>query len=120
MRLLLDEHIAPMVAERLRERGYDVIAVRERPALLGAADEELMSVAVEERRAVATYDIAGFRVLARERILAEEHHFGVVLLDRASFPQGKRYMGGLIAALERLLSAMPAEDALVDREWWPD
>lgn len=120
MRLLLDEHIAPPVAERLRGRGHDVIAVREHPALLGAADGELLSVAFEERRAVVTYDLRGFRVLARERVIDETHHFGVVLLDAGSFPQGARYFGRLISALEALLAAMPSEDALIDREWWPE
>lgn len=121
MRLLLDEHIDPVVAERLRERGYDVSAVGERAALLGAADEEqLFKVAFAERRALVTYDIADFRVRARERIIDEEHHFGVVLLDPASFPQGERYLGRLMSALEALLTAMSAEDALFDREWWPD
>lgn len=120
MRLLLDEHVDPLIAERLRERGYDVIAVGERPDMLGAADEDLVELAFGERRAVATYDLAGFRVLARARMMEERHHFGVVLLDPASFPQGARYVGRLISALDALLSTMPAEDALFDREWWPE
>lgn len=108
------------MADRLRERGQDVVAVRERPALLGSADEELFQVAFDERRAVVTYDVAGFRLLARRRILDETHHFGVVLLDPRSFPQGRRSVGALISALDTLLRAMPAEDALFDREWWPE
>ena len=120
MRLLLDEHIDPVVAERLRTRGHDVIAVTERAALVGADDGTLFDVAFDERRAIVTYDIAGFRTLARARMDAETHHFGAVLLDPESFPQGKRYVGKLIAALQGLLESMPAEDALYDRERWPE
>jgi hypothetical protein len=98
LRLLLDEHVARVVTERLREGGHDVLGVRERPDLLGKADEDLFEVAFEERRAVVTYDLAGFRALATERIIDEGHHFGVVLLHPASFPQGKRHIGRLISA----------------------
>jgi len=120
LRLLLDEHVDPRIAERLRERGHDVVAVTQRSDLLGATDEDLFEIAVEERRAVVTYDLAGFRALATEQIIEEGHHFGVVLLHPEPFPQGERYLGGLISALDALLTAMPAEDALLDREWWPD
>lgn len=92
----------------------------QRPDLLGAADEDLFTVALEERRAVVTYDVTGFRRLSTERIIDEGHHFGVVLLHPEPFPQGERYLGRSISALDALLTAMPAEDALFDREWWLD
>lgn len=41
MRLLLDEHFAPLIAEVLRERGHDAVA--EMPSLRGESDERLLS-----------------------------------------------------------------------------
>lgn len=96
------------------------MAVSERPDLLGAADDHLFEIALEERRAVVTYDLAGFRALATEQMIEERHHFGIVLLHPEPFPQGERYLGRLISALDALLTAMPAVDALLDQEWWPD
>ena len=43
MRLLLDEHYSREIAERLRERGHDVIAVKEDAALEGLDDEPLLT-----------------------------------------------------------------------------
>ncbi|MBI2324779.1 MAG: DUF5615 family PIN-like protein [Chloroflexi bacterium] len=119
MRLLFDEHIAIVVAQRLRERGHDVVAVGERAELYGAADPVLLEIAVEERRAIATYDM-GFRALARRRFDEEAHHFGLVLLGPRAFPQGERHFGRLISALDAMLAALPEDDALMDREWWPE
>jgi 23S rRNA A2030 N6-methylase RlmJ len=120
LRLLLDQHVDPVVAQRLREKGNDVIAVVERAELIGAEDAAVFDAAFAEHRVVVTYDLEGFRSLARERIIAETHHYGLVLLDPRSFPQDRRYIGRLIAALESALAEMTADDALFDREWWPE
>ena len=42
MKLLLDEMHAPRVAARLRERGHDAVAVKERAELIGMSDEDLL------------------------------------------------------------------------------
>ena len=118
MRLLLDEHVDRAVAAELRSRGFDVIAVTESERLLGASDHLLLAHAEDERRAVVTYDVADFRTLANERFFNEEHHHGLVLVNRRRFRHGKEHLGGLIEALAELLGQQPADDALVDREIW--
>lgn len=118
MRLLLDEHVDKAVAPGLRTFGFDVVAVSEDERLVGVSDHAVLGHAVGGRRAVVTYDVADFRILSSERILNEEHHFGVIVLSARRFPQGKRYVGSLIEALAELLRQMPADDALADRELW--
>lgn len=118
MRLLLDEHVDKAIAEALRAQGFDVVAVTEDPTLVKLSDDALLVRALEDRRAVLTYDVVDFRRAAVDRLSSEEHHHGIVLVTRRRFPHGKRHAGALIAALRRLLEEMPAEDALVDREWW--
>ncbi len=118
MRLLLDEHADKAVAQALRAESFDVVAVTEDPTLLAIHDHLLLVRALEDRRALVTYDVVDFRRAALDRLSIEEHHPGIVLLTRRRFPQGKRHNGALIAALRRLLEEMPADDALVDREWW--
>ncbi|MDQ3096655.1 MAG: DUF5615 family PIN-like protein [Chloroflexota bacterium] len=118
MRLLLDEHIDRTVAERLRSEGFDVVAVTERPDLIEAGDRELLEQAAADRRAIVTYDVADFRIAARERVSDELIHSGVILLNPRRFPQGKRHIGGMVAALAALLEELRADDALIDRERW--
>lgn len=118
MRLLLDEHIDRTVAERLRARDFDVVAVTEQPDLIQARDRELLERASADRRAIVTYDVADFRVAVRERAADERVHCGVVLLNPRRFPQGKRHIGVMVTALADLLEEMRAEDALADRELW--
>lgn len=118
MRLLLDEHLDKIVAARLRSRSFDVVAVTEDKQLVGASDRHVLERAVQDRRAVATYNVRDFRILANERLLTEDHHFGLVLSDARRLPQGTRYVGALIEALTQLLEERPADDALVDREIW--
>ncbi len=118
MRLLLDEHVDKAIAEALRAQGLDVVAVTEGPTLITLSDEALLVRALEDRRAVLTYDLVDFRRAAVDRLTIEEHHHGIVLVARRRFPQCKPHNGALIAALRRLLEEMPADDVLVDREWW--
>lgn len=49
VRLLLDEHFAPLIAEVLRERGHDAVA--EMPSLRGESDERLLSTPARSTRA---------------------------------------------------------------------
>lgn len=95
-----------------------MLAVRERPSLLGATDDQLFRVASEEHRAVVTYDIPDYRTLVWRCLVDEDHHFGLVLLHPTPFPQGREFVGRVIQALEALLTDMAAEDALADRELW--
>lgn len=118
MRLLLDEQLDRDIAARLRDRGLDVIAVTEDEERRGRSDAAVLDRAVAERRAVVTYDVVDFRVLASERLLNDEHHFGVIVVIPGRFPQGKRSSGALIEALATLLEDRPADDALMDRELW--
>ena len=54
MRLLLDGHCSPTIAEKLRALGHDVVSVKERPDLVGKDDHSLFLVIVTEQRAILT------------------------------------------------------------------
>jgi len=58
VRLLLDEHLPPRLAEVLRAHGLEVIAVAAHGELRGRPDEELLALADSERRALVTRDAA--------------------------------------------------------------
>lgn len=111
MRLYLDEMISPAVARRLRERGNDVVAAVERDAL-GMADAAQLARAIHEERALVTYNLADFVLLARAAAAAGREHWGIVLVSARSIAPS--VIGGLTRALEALLAERPAPDALKD------
>ena len=104
MKLLLDEHISPRVADALRARGHDVAAVAEFSELRGAADETVLAAATAAGRAVVTHNFADFIAIAAEWASTGRTHSGVVLVPITFQRQGLR---AYIAALDTLLQSPP-------------
>jgi hypothetical protein len=115
LRLLLDEHISPVVAEQLRDRGHDVVAAIE-VGLAGIDDSRVLSRAIADRRAVVTNNIKDFRPLHVAYLTTGVAHYGIVLVPTARYELSRKRLGGLITALDELLAGMAAEDTLCDRE----
>jgi predicted nuclease of predicted toxin-antitoxin system len=109
VRLYLDEMISPGVAGVLRDRGHDVVAAAECGAL-GASDAGQLARAIHERRALVTYDIADFVILARAAATAGRDHWGLLLINHRHLPPSD--LGGLIGALAFLLEQRPDPDGL--------
>ena len=104
VRLLLDEMISPSVAAQLCDRGHDVTAVAAAPELRGSSDEHILEVAgTVEERVVVTLNVADFAALdARWRGWGRVHA-GIVFVTTAAFPQDRRFIGSLVAALQQIL-----------------
>lgn len=119
MKLLLDEHFSQLVARRLRdEHGHDVVAVTERPDLVGLSDEALFEVARAERRALVTENAADFMPLVRSATASGSPHAGLIVTSHRAFPRSKDSIGSLVVALDALLSSHLSDDSLVDRVTW--
>jgi len=68
-RLLTDENVHPEVVSFLRDRGCDVLDVKEQRQM-GASDPEIVNLAADERRVILTHDRDFGRLLmAREESL---------------------------------------------------
>lgn len=78
MKLLVDESLSVTVARLLREAGHDAIHVSDRN-LLGAADPEVIRVAVDEERFVIAADTDFGELLA----IGRHPGTSVLLLRRA-------------------------------------
>ena len=117
MRLLLDEHLSPAIAEQLKARGHDVVTVAE-AGLVGLADERVLAWAVREGRAVVTNNIRDFRSLHVDSLKARSPHCGIVLVPTGKYSLRRETLGPLVAALDRLLTRSPAPDALRDAEYF--
>jgi hypothetical protein len=118
VRLLLDEHFSPEIAESLRPHGHDVVAVAEREDLRGRADAVILAAAAAERRVVVTEDVGDLMSLAARRLPDRKPHRGVVLVARHAFPRYRSGFGAIIRALDALLAAHPGDDDLVGNVIW--
>jgi predicted nuclease of predicted toxin-antitoxin system len=118
VKLLLDEHLPASIAAELRRHGHDVVAVVERRDLRRSPDTALWAAARVEGRAIVSADVRDFmRLVARDDAVAGAHP-GVVLINHRLFTRGGRDVGRLVVALDRLLAAYPATDALDGRVAW--
>lgn len=119
VRLLLDEHFSPEIARQLRSRGYDVIAVKERPELIGRSDRVHFASMPAQRRAIVTQDLGDFRPLLAEAMRSGTKTYGLVCVPaRASL--SRQMIGQMVAALEQLLRENPEDEDLINRggETW--
>ncbi len=114
VRLLLDEHLSPEIARQLRVRGHDVLAVAERPNLLGRSDRVHFASMSEQRRAIVTRDLGDFRPLLAEALRAGAKTYGLVCVP-ARVSLSRESIGRLVDSLERLLREHPGDDAAIDR-----
>jgi hypothetical protein len=117
VRLLLDEMHAASIAGRLRDGGFDVIAVTEERELRGRADEDLLGFAAGERQVVVTENVRDFAPLARDWAAVGRAHDGIVFTSPVRFSRAARaYPEELLDALRTFLEETPVEgDSWV---WW--
>jgi hypothetical protein len=118
LRLLLDEHYSPRIAQQLRRRGYDVVSVSERAELIGLSDSDLLRVAAAERRAVVTENVADFVELTRQLAARGEDHYGLIFTSSSRFPRSRATVGLFVRELGRFLGARREDDVLVSQVHW--
>jgi hypothetical protein len=99
VKLLFDEMLSAAIAEQIRERGHDALAVDETAELRGLPDPDLFAQAQEQERAIVTYNREDFLALDREYRSRQREHHGIVILHPRRFPQGAASVGALVTAL---------------------
>jgi hypothetical protein len=90
--LLLDEMFSGAIAEQLRAKGHDIIAVVADAALVGLSDDQILAHATDTRRALD----------ARYRA-ASQNHAGLILVSTKTFPQDRTFTAAITSALSALL-----------------
>lgn len=117
MRLALDHHFSPTIAEHLRTTGHDVVAVQER-GWEREDDESLLTVCDDEHRALLTNNVGDFVTISRSWAVEGRSHSGLIFTSDVSMPRGRHTIGRYLAALEEILLAHPDEHALQDQVLW--
>lgn len=113
MKLLLDEHFDYAIAEQLRSRGVDAVAVKERPELAGKADDALLRTSTAERRVVLTNNVRDFAPLVDDFGLRGETQLGVLFTDDDTFSRTDEGIGSLVRSLEAFVAGKD-DDWLLD------
>ena len=117
MKLLLDEILSPAVAIALRERGHDVLAVAEDPALRALSDYEVLEAARAQGRAVVTDNVRDYRRLQHQALApGGGGHPGMVFV--AGVRRNRASVRRIVAALDAQLRAHPDDQDLADVEAW--
>ncbi|MBC7252038.1 MAG: DUF5615 family PIN-like protein [Anaerolineae bacterium] len=99
MRFVTDENVARLVIEKLQAAGHDVQDVRA-IGLAGAGDDEIIALALRDRRIIVTHDKDFGQILGYPL----KEHGGVVLIRlRRPTPINSWH------ALKRVLAAVPEE-----------
>ena len=115
MKLLLDEIWAPAIAEALRDRGHEVVAVAERRDLRGMPDAAIFDAAHAEGRVIVTENVVDYRPLAADAMRAGRDSPALIYASNRAYPRANRRTAGrLVAALDALLSA---RDAVASEHW---
>ena len=101
--LLLDEMFSGAIAEQLRAKGHDVLAVVANPALVALPDEQILARAASTGRALVTANIKDFVSLDGRYRAASQAHAGLILVSAQTFPQDRSYTAAITSALSALL-----------------
>lgn len=104
LKLLLDEHLSPDVAEGFRGRHNKptILSLIEwdEGRFLGQNDELILKEAAAQKLTLVTYDRKTIPPLLKIWAEAGQDHGGVIFVDEKTIPASD--FGGLIGALQRL------------------
>lgn len=101
LRLYADEDASEhAVVQGLRARGVDITTTAD-AGRLGATDEEQLAFAVQQSRAIYTFNVGDFARLHRLYLQQGNDHYGIVVIPDQRYTVGEkiRRIAGLIAAL---------------------
>ena len=112
VRLLLDEMFSPEIAAELVKRGHDVVAVAADPALVGPPDEQVLEWATGQGRCLVTENVKDHEILRRAAAAQGRAHAGLLCSGPRRLPRDRRFVGALVAALDKAIAAgrLPGPD----------
>ena len=106
------------IAEGLRKREVDAVAVTERDDLVSLDDAQILEVARTEERVLVTNNVADFRRLHEMTTRpGGEGHVGIAYISSTQ-RRRKQDTGRIVKGLEGLAAANPKPGSLRDSETW--
>jgi hypothetical protein len=94
------------IADELRSKGHDVLAVVADPALLALPDDQILAHATAAGRALVTANIKDFMPLDAQYRAASQTA-GLILISSKTFRQDRAYTAAITGAISALLDQDP-------------
>jgi predicted nuclease of predicted toxin-antitoxin system len=101
--LLLDEMLSGTIAEQLRAKGHDALAVVESPDLISLPDDQILARATAAGRILVTANIKDFMPLDAQYRAGGQAHAGLILISTKTFAQDRTFTVAITSALTALL-----------------
>ena len=98
--LLLDEMFSPRLAEQLRARGIDCIAVADDVFLSSQDDPVVLEAAIAAGRVLVTNNVVDFERLRTGRTANDQPIPPLIYTSEAAFPRNRQFIGRLVEALD--------------------
>jgi hypothetical protein len=98
--LLLDEMSSPRLAEQLRARGIDCIAVAQDVVLASQDDPPILDAALAAHRVLVTNNVVDFERLRTQRSASDQPVPPLIYTAEAAFPRNRKFIGRLVEALD--------------------
>ena len=98
MRLYLDENLSPTIAALLRQAGVDTASAHE-VGNIQWDDHAQLTYAIQERRAIITANVSDFVELAREAVMTNRGHAGIILVPPSFRGDGFQAIADAILAV---------------------
>ena len=117
MKLALDHHYSPLIAQQLRRLGHDVLTAAEQ-GWETEEDDVLLALCAQEKRALLTNNVADFAIIARRWQSEGRSHFGLVFSSDASLPRNRYTIGRYVELLDALFRQHPDPTSLTERIHW--
>jgi hypothetical protein len=117
VKVALDHHYSPAIAEHLRHLEFDVIAVAERD-WQAEDDESLLALCAGEGRALLTNNVADFAALARRWHGEGRSHSGLIFTSDSSLPRTKDMIGVYVTTIQTLMMEHSSTEEFDDRIQW--
>lgn len=114
--LALDEMFSPKIADALRERGRNVLAVAERVDLRALSDDDLYTWAATQGCWLLTENVKDFRPIMLRTLQAGGSTAGLLFTSSRTFSRSRRNPGPLIEAIDAWLAKGPPVPPLIE-DW---
>lgn len=90
----------------------------ERPDLISAEDETLLTLSTAEKRALLTNNVRDFVPIVTRWVGEGRSHYGLLLVSDRTLKRSRKTIGAYVRAIDRALHEHPVQDALRDQIRW--